>query len=373
MKNLFSKATILIFSFVIVLSMQSCSKETKKESETAKKDVLWSFKTSGAILSTPVFYENDIIFGNSNKSIYSIDLNTQEEKWKFETDSAINSTLTLDGNNVLFSSQSTCYLVDAKTGKEVWKFASKDTSLIDVYDLKSPAPILYKDLAIFQTKGGTIYGLNKLDGSVAWEYKAEGSDEVRTTPSIQDNILCFGDVKGNVYAMNLDTQKTIWSKSIGTQYVHAALTHKDYAYFAGRDCRVVAFDLKSGEEKWSYKDPIASWLTADMEVRDDVLYVPGSDNLIVTALKYDSGEKVTTYGAKANIFGKPLIEGNMMFVPSGNVYTKNVGGITAYDLSGGNNKVWETPFETTILSAPVAKDGIVYFGAGDGNLYAIKY
>lgn len=371
MTRLFSKGRILVLSLLMGLSLVGCSKEVKVETST--KEVLWSYKTNGAILSSPAIYKNDIIFGNNDKSIYSIDLNTKEEKWKLEIDSAINSALAIDGDNVLFSSQSTCYLVDAKTGKLVWKYESKDTGLIDSYDLKSSSPILYKDLVLFQTKNGTLYGLNKVDGRVTWEYKAEGSGEVRTTPSIQNNILCFGDVVGNVYAMDLDTQKTLWSKSIGTQYVHAALAYNDYAYFSGRDCKVVAFDLKSGDEKWSYKDPVGSWLTADMEVRENILYVPGSDNLVVTALKFDSGEKVKTYGAKGNIFGKPFIDGNMMYVTSGNVYTKNLGGITAYDLSAGNEKVWETPLETRVLAAPVAKDGVVYFGAGDGKLYAIKY
>ncbi|MGL5352723.1 MAG: PQQ-binding-like beta-propeller repeat protein, partial [Clostridium sp.] len=284
MKKLFSRASILIVTLIMISSLQGCTKEAKEEA--VKKDVLWSFKAGGSIQSSPVIFENDIIFGSNDKKIYSVDLSTQEEKWKFESDGLVNSTPIIDENNLVVVSQTTCYLLDAKTGKEIWKYeGGGDGAQIDIYDYHSASPIIYKDLVIFTSKSGTIYGLNKADGKVKWQYTGEGTSEVRTTPSIQDNIMVFVDIKGNCYAMDLETQKTIWTKSIGVDYIHEAFSYNGYAYFMGRDCKLVAFDIKDGTEKWSYNDSVGSWLTAEIIVKDDMLYVGGSDNFKVLTFK----------------------------------------------------------------------------------------
>ena len=372
MKKIFLKVSFLILPIIAISFLQGCSEE-KTTDEVKTAEILWSFKTDAAIASSPVKFDENIIFGSGDKKLYSVDLKTHEKNWSFESEGGINNTPIIEGSTVIFSTNSTCYALDAKTGKEIWKYTSDKVGreTLGGYDYHYPSPTVYKDLVIFPNRSGDIYGLSKTDGKVQWQYKAEGSSDIVTTPAIQDNVLCIGDVKGNVFAMDLDTQKTIWNKSIGTKVVHAAFIYKDYAYFAGRDTVIKAYNLKDGSEVWSYTDPKGSWLTGDMVAKDDIIYVPGSDNRKVTALNYKDGEVAGDLFGEGNILSKPTIKDNKLYVSAGDVYYSKTGGISVYDLST-NEKVLLKIFEAPTYSSPmVDDDGVIYVGTSDGSLYAL--
>ncbi|MGG7179148.1 PQQ-binding-like beta-propeller repeat protein [Clostridium paraputrificum] len=376
MKKIFFKVSFLIVPVIAFSLLQGCSKKVKTDQTTTDKvktaDVLWSFKAEGPIVSSPVKFENNIIFGSNDKKLYSIDLNTHEKVWSFESDGRISNTPIIEENTVIFSSNSTCYALDAKTGKEVWKYKSDKVGkdLSGGYDYHSPSPTLYKSLVIFQNRSGDMYGINKVDGKLQWQYKAEGCDDVITTPAIQDNILCIGDVSGNIFGIDLDTQKTIWKKSIGTKIVQAAFIYKDYVYFSGRDNIVAAYSLNDGGEKWSYAEPIGSWLTGDMIAKDDIVYVPGSDNHKIIAFNYNDGKVVGNLLGEANIFSKPTIKEDILYFTSGDVYKNKTGAVSGYDLST-KKKVLLKMFESTIYSSPMVDEDVIYVGSSDGNLYAL--
>lgn len=379
MKKSLSIASLLILPLMFVSVLQGCSKKPSAPAgnggeKVAEIENLWSFDSGSGISSSPVIVGDNIIFASNNNKLYAVDLNTHEEKWSFAGDSQSNNIPIVDGNTVIYTTKDTCYAIDATTGKEIWNFKGNVviTDGINGYDYHLPSPILYKDLVIFPTIGAKFYALNKTDGSKVWEYEDSDSGDIRTTPAIDGNIMVYGDVKGNAFAMDLDTQKTLWTKSIGKDVIHSVAAYKGFAYFSGRDCTTVAFDIKDGSSKWRYSDNMGSWLTGEMIVKDDIIYVPGSDNLKTMALKYDTGEIDTTYVSKANIFSRPTVdENNIMYITDGNVYTSAVGHIIGYDLNT-KQRVLEGKFDKPIYSSPAVRDGIIYFGCTDGKLYAVK-
>lgn len=380
MRKKLIKSVILFLAILTIPVMQGCSDKKDKSDnqlvvkEVTKDDMLWSFETGGAILSSPVKFENNLIFGSSDNKLYSLDVDTHQEKWSFQSDGIINNTPIINENTVIFSTQTTCYLLDATTGKEIWNYKSNSVGKdgINKYDYHSPSPIIYNDLVVFPTVSGTMYGLNIANGNMQWEYKAEGSSDIRTTPAIQGDTLCFGDLKGQCYAMDLKTQKTLWQKSIGTDVVHSVSVSNDKAYFAGRDVQVVAFDLKDGTRVWHDVDNMASWLTGESLVHDDVLYVGGSDNHKTTAYNCETGEIIRNYYGNANIFAKPTVSGDKFFYTDGDAYQYDEGNVYAFDLKDNGKKVWRLKMDKPIFTAPIVIDDVVYFGSTDGSFYAIK-
>ncbi|MGG7179149.1 PQQ-binding-like beta-propeller repeat protein [Clostridium paraputrificum] len=382
MRKRFSKVIFLILPIIAISFLQGCSEKkeptndaTQSEANSSEgkvADILWEFKTGAAIASSPVKYDDDIIFGSGDKNLYSVDLQTHEKNWSFDAGVGINNTPIIDGDNVIFSTNSTCYELDAKTGKEIWRYTSSKVGkeTLNGYDYHLPSPVLYKDLVIFPNRSGDIYGLNKSTGKLEWEYKAEGSSDILTTPSIQGDIMCIGDVKGNAIAVDLNTQKTIWSNNTGSNIIHAAFVYKDYAYFAGRGTTLDVFNIKDGSKAWLYTDPSRSWLTGDMVAKDDIVYVPGSDNRNVIGFKYDTGEKVKSLLGEGNIFSKPYIDNNIMYFSAGDVYYSKSGGISGYDLST-NKKVVKIMIESPMYSSPIVIDNVLYVGSSNGKLYAI--
>lgn len=368
MRKKLAKTLFLALSLVTLLSTTSCSQPT----EPLPEGIIWSFETGDSILSSPVIFNESIIFGSNDQNLYSVDLNSHQENWKFDSNEVINSTPLMDANSVIFTTPSTCYALNAETGEELWHYTLDETPLapFDRFDYHSPSPLLYKDLVIFTSQSGDIYGLNRLDGSVAWKYRAENTFEIRSTPFIEGDILCFGDSEGNCVAVDLTTQTTLWKADIGRNLIHASFIYKDYAYFSGRDTVMAAFNLSDGSEKWIHTDPVRSWFTADIIVQDDILYVPGSDNFEIAALDYATGELVNTIPSDKNIFSKPLIDNNALYFCDGDVYKNSVGNLFRYDLKTQDS--WSLSFDQPIYSSPVMHDGILYFGCNDHNLYAVN-
>ena len=370
MKKQLFKRLLLFIPVLTIGILPGCSQNTSSKDNAT----LWTFKSQGAVYSSPVSYENTIIFGSSNNILYSLNTETHKEEWTFTADDSINSTASIDENSVFFATPSSCYSLDAKTGKMLWQYNSTETVVKSVggYDYFTPSVVVNNDTVLFTQKNGSIFCLNKYTGEVQWKFKLDNGNNIITTPSVENNTLCFGDTKGNCYSLDLTTQKLNWTTNIGNEIVHSALIYKDYAYFDGRDFKVVALNLKDGSVKWSYNDPEHSWLTGSLYAEEDKIYVGGSDNHKLLTLNYERGNVVNEYASSYNIFSGLTINDNILYFADGDVYKPLQGNIYAYDLSNNGKELFKFKYDSAIFTTPLVKDGVVYFITSDGNFYAIN-
>lgn len=153
------------------------------------------------------------------------------------------------------------------------------------------------------SQDGTVYALDLASGCVRWTYRA--SAEVRTgmvlaTPGDHDHgpHLFFGDIIGNVYAVNPLTGRLQWRRKVathpdvtltatpalhdGTLYVPvssleeatAAATHKPCCTFRGS---VVALDAATGAERWrTYMIPTPPRVVGKTRIGVDILAPSGA-------------------------------------------------------------------------------------------------
>ncbi|MFZ4812934.1 MAG: PQQ-binding-like beta-propeller repeat protein [Phototrophicaceae bacterium] len=83
----------------------------------------WRFRTNGPIISSPVIWNDFIIFGSVDGNVYSVDTYGQKEKWRFPMGKPVLSSPIIYENNVYIGgTDHYLYCLDAKTGKEKWKF-----------------------------------------------------------------------------------------------------------------------------------------------------------------------------------------------------------------------------------------------------------
>lgn len=373
MKKVRLKLGLMLLSLLCTTFLVGCKEQVVEEKQKNNDSLVWTYDVESKIYSTPVNYENNIIFGASNGNVYAIDKDTQKEAWKVEGKNSINNTPIINGENIIFSTKDSCFSLNAKTGKENWKF-TKEIQVkesINGYDYHMASPVIYNDEVIYTTPSGTVFGLNKNDGKEVWSYKNDSLSSVRTTPAINSDIMVLGDIKGNVWGVDLKTKKTLWTKSIGTTVVHSVIADDGIVYSTGRDCKVIAMDIKTGDNKWSWIDKSGSWLTGDMVVYEEKLLVPGSDNHKIAILNKNDGKEISSAYGTANIFSKPVIVDNIMYFTDGNVYTKDVGGAYAYDLKQ-EKIVWSCTDIIPVYSTPLVIGDIIYYGGEDGKLYAAK-
>lgn len=372
-RNLWRKKTMLYVTLLSIL-MIGCLAGCSTSSSTQGQDFAWSFKTKGMIFSSPIVYENMVLFGSNDKNFYAVDMETQKQVWTVPTAAGMNSKAILHGEMLFFVAGDTCYAVEAKTGKEKWKYdAQVENKNRKNWDYHDASPAVYKDMLLFPTSDGRVIGLNQQDGSVKWQFATGKNEPIRTTPFVQEALLFIGDWVGNFYAINLENQSVQWTVNVGDYPIQTSpYVHNNTVYFGGRDAIIHAVDIHSGKEKWAYQDPQQSWFTGDIFVEKDILYVGGSDNHQILALDVNTGSGIQKYCANKNIFSKPVIAGDIIYVCDGDAYNSpGTGSIYAFDLKNGEKELWKTNVKGNIFSSPLLHNNKLYFGSSDGTLYGV--
>ncbi|MFD0971984.1 PQQ-binding-like beta-propeller repeat protein [Plantactinospora endophytica] len=79
------------------------------------------------------------------------------------------------------------------------------------------SPALHKDIAIFDTQGGEVLGVDRADGTVRWRFELPGP--TWQSPVVVDDVLVIGDCNGVLHAYDVaDTTaapKPLWKIKLG--------------------------------------------------------------------------------------------------------------------------------------------------------------
>ena len=87
----------------------------------------WSFQADGQMGSSPVLSGNTLYFASMNGTLYALDPQTHQLRWKHTIDSGIFSTPCIsEGVLYVGSLLGGLYALDAQTGQEKWKFQASN-------------------------------------------------------------------------------------------------------------------------------------------------------------------------------------------------------------------------------------------------------
>ncbi len=84
-------------------------------------DIAWTYKTGGAIYSSPEAYEKSILFGSEDGYIYSLEDTTGKLKWQFKTGGPVKVSPLLAFGNVIVADQRTVYALNPVNGTLIWQ------------------------------------------------------------------------------------------------------------------------------------------------------------------------------------------------------------------------------------------------------------
>jgi len=137
--------------------------------------------------------------------------------------------------------------------------------------------------------------------------------------------------------------------------------------------------------KWKF--PTGNRIVSSPVIDNKKIYF-GSDDGNVYAIDAESGREIWRRSTKGPVPSTPAVAGDTVYFTSydGNFYALNAEtGVLKWKFATGGERRFEAkglhgmqPKNQTIadpfdiyLSSPVVADGMVYFGSGDGNLYAL--
>ncbi|MBU1076452.1 MAG: PQQ-binding-like beta-propeller repeat protein [Spirochaetes bacterium] len=274
----------------------------------------WKFQHINKVLSSPLWFKNNIIIGDIRGWINNIDIKQRKFLWRFKTGGRIALSPRLYDDKVyVFSNDKHLYVFDLKTGKLLWK---KYAGI-----LIGAEPVFYNGHIYFGNISGDLYGIDSSKGKIDLQLKFKSGFYSPCT--IKDDLLYIGDSEGTFYAINIKNKKVLFRYRTSS--------------------RIVA------------STPL---------IIDDILYF-GSNNGYLYALKKRTGALVWKHNTLSMIFSSPVKIGQLV------VISTSRGWIYALDNKTGKLN-WKLNTGSINLSAPlVYKNRYILAGDKNNNIFIL--
>lgn len=273
--------------------------------DTDSQSQRWSFRTDGPVRSSPAIANKTVYIGSTDSTVVAIDIVDGSEQWRFETDGPVVTSPAIVNETVLAGSDDgRLYALDSSSGSEQWRYDTGSS----VY----ASPVVTDSRVYTVNSGGEVIALSTADGSELWT-ESVGS-EVTATPTLVNESLCVGTHDGAIVMIDGQSGSSTWRVSTGGEIRGGLAASTNTVYVGTADGRLQALDMADGESLWSFD--IDSGISGAVTVADGRLYV-GTQNGLVFAFGEPSGleqlsatalqtatETIETYGEEAaGVFG----------------------------------------------------------------------
>jgi outer membrane protein assembly factor BamB len=228
------------------------------------------------------------------------------------------------------------------------------------------APLCFNGNVYVVDEAGNIYEMSETSMSTSLIVTLGYGNEVWTSPITNGTDLLIGTTAGNFYAINLSTDQTDWTYSIGSQQIldTAAIGPNGNIYFAGTNLYSVA---PNGQLRWSVNLDGSQITGSPVVSGNGVVYI-GTSTGDFYAVNSSNGNIIWQDNLSTQIGG---ISGSALIGNNGVVYVAS--GWVLYALNAGTGTVISSiSLGYNIESSPVLNDGYIYIGCDDGNLYQIQ-
>jgi outer membrane protein assembly factor BamB len=263
-----------------------------------------------------------------------------------------------------------------------WKFQTRGRVI--------SSPAVSGGLVVVGSTDGSLYGLNRADGTQRWKFDTKGP--VMSSPAIANGLVYVASVDGNIYAVDSATGAQRWAfatrgeRRFTAPGIHGAIPRTERmpdpfdvflssptvangtVYIGSGDQQVYALDAATGTLKWSFAT--GDVVHAAPALANNTVYI-GSWDRNLYALdaatgkekwRYTTGNDTTIYN-QIGLASSPAVAGGMVFVGGRDgkfhaVSAESGKLVWTHDNRGG----WT-------IASPAVRDGVVYFPTSDGTRF----
>jgi outer membrane protein assembly factor BamB len=271
--------------------------------------------------------------------------------------------LTVDAENdtAYLAYKQNVYSINLTTGMQNWKFPEKGKSGQDFY----AAPVLTSDgQLIVASYNHTLFSLNPKTGLAnAWSFKAK--HRIIASPLVIENIIYVPVADGKLYALDMYFRE-IWGKPFSAKGAIWAQPAPDgdcnCIFVTSMDHRLYAVDTRSGSILWE-RDLGGAMVGTPTKSPDGKLYIGSfnSEMYTIDAMTGNSiGQPFTTVGW---VWAGPAYSNGRLYFGDlkGNFYVLNTE-------DGTSNS---TPLEGAILSTPLVVSDTLYVTTEAGYVFTL--
>ncbi len=221
-------------------------------------------------------------------------------------------------------------------------------------------------------------------GGIAWRFATRGP--IRSSPVVVRDRVYVGSGDGAAYALDANTGALVWRTDLGSSADGSPAVTATRVFITTRLGRCFALDRATGRVVWEYQSGPPAKLAWGFESGDVYtsspvpaggLVVFGARDGYVHALDAAGGSERWRFRTGGRVVSSPAVSSNTVFAGSmdGSLYALRLESgepLWRFDTQGHSLNSGDFGFDRrTIQSLPAVADGVVYFGAKDGNVYAV--
>jgi outer membrane protein assembly factor BamB len=343
----------------------------------------WKFKTNGEIDSSPVVGPDGTVYvGSDDGNIYAIDPGTGSLKWRFMTGAEIQSSPTVspDGTIYFGSLDNNFYALKAN-GSVKWTYNIGD------FIFSSPAISSNGRAVYVGASDNTIYAFNASSGTLKWKVATGG--KIVSSPAIGndglEDVVYIGSLDRHVYALAADNGQIKWKFPTNTEVYGSPAINPNGQIYVGEcntgDALVYNYKLfcitVDGYKLWEYNGGTGFYSSPAIGP-DGIIYIGSWDGTFY-AIKPD-GNKLWSVQTNPprSINSSPAVgfsgRNPVLYVGAkdGNFYAFQSPEVGEGELDQRQDWIFKTGDDILYSSPTIDKNGTIYFGSHDKNLYAIQ-
>lgn len=278
------------------------------------------------------------------------------ELWSFSARHRVIVRPALAGGRVIFGAMDGyTYAVDARTGAQAWE-ARRVTV--------EGSPVVAERRAIVGGSGW-ITAFEVADGKIAWQHKVRGS---ASAPVRAKDLVLAQTEDDDLVALDLATGQERWSFDTGYYTpreeiynpVPGPVVAGTWAFVGGAG---VAWALEAATGTVRWRSDLGSAVKTTPAVADGRVYFGTADG-VLHALDGATGSAVWTFDLGEAAAGDPLVRGGVVYVGARD------GRFHALD-AGDGHLLWSFKTGGSVRAAAAAGGGQVFVPSWDGSLYAL--
>jgi eukaryotic-like serine/threonine-protein kinase len=361
---------------------------------------LWKDSLGCGFVSSPSVTSNILYIGGRDSVLYAMDANSGRMVWRKRVQGGLDSSPLLFKDVLAVGCRDgMIYMLDKQTGDPL-------SSINAGLQLSSPA--LTSDGLILSGLGPPSGGVAAYQWHTAIEAWRFSIDQiVYSSPALSGNLIVVGANNGKLYCLDVAKKDTVWSfQTEGGVYLSTPVIDKGTVYFApgNYDWNVYSFKLNDGAFLWkSFGTPVYQIAKRRVNIQNAISPVQFMELLrlspadrqkaIVTLSKQHIGVPkipVKSNGANSvqdsadNFFPYGDMKTSSVAVDAENVYViqKELGypkprfTIFALNKSSGREAWYFSELRNSerlgYCSSPVVANNKVFFGWGEGKVYALN-
>ncbi|NPV48154.1 MAG: PQQ-binding-like beta-propeller repeat protein [Armatimonadetes bacterium] len=314
--------------------------------------ILWSFKTRGPIMASPVVADGIAMVGSRDSHLYAIDAKRGTELWRLRTGDRIESTPAVgEGRVYVGSYDGRVYAAATDSGRRLWQ---RDLGA----PIRSSATLVGTRLYV-GNRSGQVFCLDAGGGEILWSTATRA--EVSSSPAVSNGVVIAASWDGSIYALNAETGEVVWKHATEGPVASSPAVATDVVYCGSDDGHLYALACADGRLYW--RVPVGSQVRSSPAVSNDRVIVGLVDGRIV-ALAAADGDPVWTVRTAEEVLASPAIAGHVVYVGSKD------GALYGLSLDSGD-QLWRHQTSYGVYSSPAIADDTLFVGLDYYDLAAL--